>query len=226
MPKCGTQIVLCNFPVRFDTYLGCSHRCSFCFAQRKNDIGKIKVNETDLALRNFIAGKRAQETAWCDWNIPLHWGGMSDPFQPIEAVERVSYRCLAAFAETQYPFIFSTKGRLAWTDEYLAAFAACNCVGQVSMVSPRYDQWEPGAPPFDERLVALGKLAKVTKRLVVRVSPYVLGLVNELCALVPKYRDLGVYGISIEGMKRSKKYEGMEKLAGDYVYLKTGCALI
>lgn len=33
--KCGSQIILCNLPVRFDTYRGCSHGCRYCFAQKK-----------------------------------------------------------------------------------------------------------------------------------------------------------------------------------------------
>ena len=78
--KCGSQIILCNLPVRFDTYRGCSHGCRYCFAQKKNDISHIERDESVDGLRSFIEGKRGNETEWCDWNIPIHWGGMSDPF--------------------------------------------------------------------------------------------------------------------------------------------------
>ena len=76
--KCGSQIILCNLPVRFDTYRGCSHGCRYCFAQKKNDISHIERDESVDGLRSFIEGKRGNETEWCDWNIPIHWGGMSD----------------------------------------------------------------------------------------------------------------------------------------------------
>lgn len=82
--KCGSQIILCNLPVRFDTYRGCSHGCRYCFAQKKNDISHIERDESVDGLRSFIEGKRGNETEWCDWNIPIHWGGMSDPFGPGE----------------------------------------------------------------------------------------------------------------------------------------------
>ena len=75
--KCGSQIILCNLPVRFDTYRGCSHGCRYCFAQKKNDISHIERDESVDGLRSFIEGKRGNETEWCDWNIPIHWGGMS-----------------------------------------------------------------------------------------------------------------------------------------------------
>ena len=110
--SCGSQVILCNLPVRFDSYVGCSHGCRYCFAQKKTDITKIRRGDSPQSLRDFIEGKRGYETRWVDWNIPIHWGGMSDPFQPIELKERVSYECLKVFADTQYPFVVSTKGRL------------------------------------------------------------------------------------------------------------------
>ena len=56
--KCGSQIILCNLPVRFDTYRGCSHGCRYCFAQKKNDISHIERDESVDGLRSFIEGKR------------------------------------------------------------------------------------------------------------------------------------------------------------------------
>ncbi len=31
MPECGSQVILCDLPVRMDTYKGCSHNCKYCF---------------------------------------------------------------------------------------------------------------------------------------------------------------------------------------------------
>lgn len=154
--KCGSQIILCNLPVRFDTYRGCSHGCRYCFAQKKNDISHIERDESVDGLRSFIEGKRGNETEWCDWNIPIHWGGMSDPFQPVEKQIRASYECLKLLAETKYPFVVSTKGRLIADPEYLDLLAQCNCVLQISMVCSKYDRLERGTPSYEERLRAMG----------------------------------------------------------------------
>lgn len=51
--KCGSQIILCNLPVRFDTYRGCSHGCRYCFAQKKNDISHIERDESVDGLPGF-----------------------------------------------------------------------------------------------------------------------------------------------------------------------------
>lgn len=218
MPRCGSQIVLCDLPVRFDTYKGCTHACSYCFAQKKRDITKIEFDESLASLKRFVEGKRTTETNWCDWDIPLHWGGMSDPFQPAEKLHKKSLECLKYLAETQYPFVFSTKGKLITEPEYLEVLSECNAVAQVSMVSPKYDRLELGAPTFNERLEMLPKLAAVTKRLIVRISPYSLGLADEVASYMPLYKEAGVYGVEIEGMKRSKKYNGFVKVGGDYCY--------
>jgi DNA repair photolyase len=74
MPNCGTQCILCDLPIRFDTYKGCSHGCRYCFTQRKININKIKKHESVESLRKFINFERKHEISWCDWKIPLHWG--------------------------------------------------------------------------------------------------------------------------------------------------------
>lgn len=218
MPNCGSQIILCDLPVRFDTYYGCAHGCEYCFVRRKRGIGQVKASEGEKALIAFIRGQRTSETKWCDWKIPLHWGGVSDPFQPIERKKRVSLLCLSVFAKTDYPFAFSTKATLIAEEPYLSLLRRCNVVGQVSMVSPKYDVVEPGAPPFSERLAMLEKLAQACKRLIIRVSPYSVGLADEVTKWLPIYQSAGVYGISIEGMKRGTKRPGWVKVGGDWCY--------
>lgn len=80
MPECGSQCTICDVPIRFDTYKGCSHFCSYCFAQKKHSLNKIEKKESVETLKKFIDGQRTIQTNWCDWNIPLHWGGYVRPF--------------------------------------------------------------------------------------------------------------------------------------------------
>lgn len=216
--KCGTQVILCNLPVRFDTYKGCSHGCKYCFAQKKQNIAKIQRDETVEALRSFVEGKRGRETAWCDWNIPIHWGGMSDPFQPIEKNIRASYECLKLLAETKYPFVVSTKGRLVADPEYLELLEKCNCVVQVSMVCSKYDQLEPGTPHYEERLEIVKTLASRVQRVIVRIQPYMPEVFREVMANIPRLAEAGVYGVVVEGMKFYKAKKGMVKIGGDNCY--------
>ena len=218
--KCGSQIILCNLPIRFDTYEGCSHGCRYCFVQKKHDISQIDKGESAKGLRDFIDGKRTIETNWADWNIPIHWGGMSDPFQPIEKQERISYECLKVLAETKYPFVVSTKGRLVADPEYLDLLAKCNCVVQISMVCNKYDKIEPGVPSYEERLQIAKAVAQRVQRVIVRIQPYMPEVFKDVMQNIPRLKDAGVYGIVIEGMKFMKAKQGMVKVGGDCCYPK------
>lgn len=220
MPRCGSQAILCGLPVRFDTYTGCSHMCRYCFAQKKIDLESIKVGETAKSLKAFIEGKRIQETNWCDWDIPIHWGGLSDPFQPLEQKYRESLRCLEVFAATGYPFVVSTKGRLIVADEYLSLIKQANCVVQISMVSPKYDILEQGAPPYMERLDIVRAIADAGKRVNIRVQPYMTEVFNDVMNSMEAYKEAGAYGVILEGMKFFKKQPGLVKVGGDFCYPK------
>lgn len=220
MPRCGSQVILCDLPVRFDTYAGCTHACEYCFAKKQKDISTIKTDESVKSLRAFVEGQRSIETRWCDWNIPLHWGGMSDPLQPCEKLHRRSKECLEYLAKTQYPFVISTKGKLAGDSEYVELLAKCNCVVQISLVDPSYDKWEQGCPTYAERVEIIRKLTKAgVKRLNVRCQPYIPQIQTNLIKnSIPLYKDIGVHGLIVEGYKSQKRKAGMLKVAGDYAF--------
>ena len=215
---CGSQAVLCEYPVRLDTYSGCSHGCKYCFARTKVDIEKVTMKNCAKQLRSFIEGKRNGVTKWCDWAIPLHWGGLSDPFQPIERRGGASLECLKVFAETKYPVIISTKGKLITDEPYLSILRECNAVVQVSMVCSSYDRMEPGAPSFDERLSMVARLAGNCRRVIVRAQPYITGVKREFLSNVPRFAEAGAHGVTVEGMKFKKGKPGLVKVRGDYCY--------
>ena len=218
MPNCGSQCYLCDLPIRFDTYKGCSHGCRYCFANKFSDISKIEKGESPAVLMSFINGNRSKETIWCDWNIPLHWGGLSDPFQPCEKIHRISYECLKVFKETQYPFVVSTKGKLVADDEYLDLLSECNCVVQISAVCSKYDKLEKGCPTYDERLEMVNKVSKRVKRVIVRIQPYMHEVFEDVYSNLERIKNAGAYGVIIEGMKFQKKKDGLVKIGGDFVY--------
>ena len=218
MPKSGSQVILCDVPVRFDTYEGCGHACSYCFVTRKSNIADIKLGESATSLRQWIDGKRTNDTNWCDWNIPLHWGGMSDPFQPKERIARRSLEALKVFAETGYPFIVSTKSALIAEEPYYSLLSRCNCVVQFSAVSPMYDKVERGASPYNARLTAAAKLAQIC-RVNLRIQPYIPGVFQDVIRGIPKFAAAGVHGITVEGMKYTlPRVDGLVSVGNDYCY--------
>lgn len=217
MPNSGSQVVLCDLPVRFDTYVGCSHGCRYCFVSRKFNIANIRKGESAASLRHFIAGKRTETTKWCDFDIPLHWGGMSDPFQPIERTAHQSLEALKVFAETGYPFVVSTKSDLIAEEPYFSLLKQCNCVVQFSACGTSFNDIEPGATPYAGRLEAAAKIAPY-KRVNIRLQPYIPAMFAATLKELPHLADIGVHGIIVEGMKFTKKRVGTEKLCNDFVF--------
>lgn len=212
MISCGIQCIACDYPIHLDTYSGCTHACRYCFANEKKTIVNIKPLNNAACLRAFINGERTLETNFCDWNIPIHWGANSDPFQVCETEYKRTLECLKVFAETKYPFIVSTKNPvLAATEEYLQLLDQCDCVFQISMACSKYDKLETGAPTFKERLQAAEILSKHVRRLIVRVQPFFIDCFRDILAEIPKYKKAGAYGIIVEGYSTKKKQKGLVK---------------
>ena len=212
MIECGTQCMVCDFPIHLDTYIGCAHDCKYCFAREKQSIKTVRPPDNVNALRRFIEGRRTNETRWCDWKIPVHWGSSSDPFQPAELTHKRSLAALEIFAETGYPFIVSTKNPvLAAQEPYKGLLAKSRCVFQISMAAPEYDKLEPGAPPYEERLKAAAALSEACTRIIARVQPYFTDQYRNILREIPRYKQVGIYGIIVEGYATRKKQKGLVK---------------
>lgn len=209
--QCGTQCAGCDYPIHFDTYTGCSFACQYCFANERKS-GKNIVAPTNggiNALRLFIQGKRTSETRFCDWNIPIHFGSTSDPFQPIERKKRKTLECLELLAETKYPFIISTKGTMIAEYPYISLISQCECVVQISAACKEYDRFEPGAPCFEERVKAIKKLSSRVKRVNIRIQPYFPMYLDEIKENLKVFSYAGAYGIIIEGFSTKCKNKRM-----------------
>ena len=225
----GSQAMICDLPFRYDTYNGCTHRCRYCFANRKEFGKNLKVtpllnpvSKLKKTIVNIVSGKpddNIMPLKWIDWKLPIHWGGLSDPFQPIEKRYKLSLESLKVFAEYQYPFLVSTKGNVIVEPEYLNLIRQCNCAVQISMSCSAMDKYEPGAPCFAERLKMLETLSKYAKRTIVRVQPYIPNFKNEILGNIPKFKAAGAHGVVFEALKFVKKVNNsLEKLGGDFVY--------
>lgn len=217
MPKCGSQIILCDLPCRLDVYSNCAHACTYCFTRAKRrDLADVRPAESVAALRRWIDGHRTLETRWCDWRIPLHIGGVTDPLQPIEREQRRTLACLKLLAAERYPPVLSTKSTLAAETPWLDVLSQCAAAIQVSMVAPSFDRLEPGAPPFRARLAALRRLAPRVLRVLVRVQPYVPNVLRAVLKALPRYASAGVHGVIVEGLKRRHAAPGTVKVAADW----------
>ena len=123
-----SQFPFCGLPLRLDTYAGCGFRCSYCFARYRggatfgdnirpaNPETIKRIFHLAIDLRRFPTGVIAQ---CLRRRMPIHFGGMSDGFQPAEARYRVTEAVLRVLARYSYPTVISTRGSLIGEGLYL-----------------------------------------------------------------------------------------------------------
>lgn len=224
--KTAQIFVECPLPMNFDTYRGCSHACVYCFANNANFSKKATTEDGVIPtgdvrdLERFVNGKRDALNSWCDWDIPICLGRMSDPFQPCEKKYGNTLRCLKWLARKGYPFVFTTKSSLMADDEeYLSVLKDCNCVAQISMLCSEADKLEPGAAKYEDRLRALEKLSPCVPRTIARWQPFFAEFSKSAYAQVPRVAAAGAYGILEEvGIFKKKTRLATNRINAGYTY--------
>lgn len=113
------QFKYCPNAFRIDTYEGCTFGCKYCFANNRNGaFSKKRKNEAidyDYMKRFFDKAFESDREykditiELMQHKVPLHLGGMSDPFQHREFVHKRTYALLELTNKYQYPVLMSTK---------------------------------------------------------------------------------------------------------------------
>jgi DNA repair photolyase len=229
----GSQSFFCANPLRVDIYSGCAHACEYCFAgvrhrpRDKREGGKDQFFKgitvaPSAGLSSFF--ERAQKGKPEFWRLhvqarrPLHIGGMSDPFQPVEREQRASELFLRVLiAHDRYPAIWSTKGSLV--GEYASLLKEAGSVVQISCIATKsLPIIEPGAPPFADRLRAAELLIRAGVPVILRCQPIITELLSETKEVVEAFAKLGAHAMVAEGLKKSghlKSMPGMDQICGE-----------
>lgn len=216
----NNQIYFCGVPFRIDTYNGCTHLCKYCFvraaeitssSRNNRGIYIVPANSADVLRELNIALNTDKEresivVEWLRKRVPLHWGGMSDPFQPAEEKFKVSLRVLEALSWYNYPTVISSKGILAKEPKYLELLKEGTYAYQCTLVTDDENfiqALEPGAPTPNERLNLLEQLANKGIWTAVRIQPVIPNTVIEKKAeqYFKRLADIGVKHILPEGYK-------------------------
>ena len=182
-PRVSTEYMDVTMPFTFDQYNSCAHNCLYCFSfiqrgdnpvMKTNEHGymtMIKAIDPKKVIKKF-SGKFPNDPhyrAFIKRRFVLHWGGLSDPFCPLEKKFGVGYKMLKYFADTGYPVIFSTKGNLMLQGKYWdilqnkSVRRNKNFAFQFSITIPDdklSKQIEKGVPSTSERIETVRKLSR------------------------------------------------------------------
>jgi len=137
-------------------------------------------------------------------HIPLHFGCISDPFQPVEIKYRVTLEFLRIIREFNYPCVISTKSDLITDPIYLDIITGIPLSVQISF-STLNDELaniiEPYTPPPSKRLLVLKQLAQNRLYTVGRLQPFLFPREKLLPETFEKLASVGVKHIVLEHLR-------------------------
>ena len=170
----GNEGNKCHYPTRLDTYgCGCSHDCNYCYAKTLLDFRGL-WNPKNPSIADIEASKR--KIAKLPNDLPaIRLGGMTDCFQPIEIVRRVTYETIKALNEKRQPYLIVTKSAMVAYPEYLELFDKNLAHIQVTVTTTDdalCATYERASPP-SSRIRAIEKLHECGFDVTLRLSPFI-----------------------------------------------------
>lgn len=175
------------FDRSINPYRGCEHGCSYCFARPSHAYLGLSPGldfETRLTRKREAPALLAREIAARGYEVaPIAIGTNTDPYQPIEARDRIMRGILEVLAEHNHPVAITTKGTLIERDiDLLKPMAAKGLVHvgiSVTTLGSRLSrQLEPRAPVPARRLKTIRALAEAGIPTRVMVAPVIPALTD------------------------------------------------
>jgi DNA repair photolyase len=180
-----TQVRGMPFRWSLNPYMGCVHRCTFCYvrhfeqrADRPSDDRygrsiRVKPNVAEV-LRHELARR-----SWQREEVAI--GTATDPYQPAEGRFRLTRACIRELVTAETPFSIVTRGPLVVRDVDLLAEASREVQVSVYLSLPTLDErvWrttEPGTAPPASRLRAIRALSEAGIDVGVGMAPILPGL--------------------------------------------------
>ena len=213
-------------------YMGCVHRCTFCyvrtFEQRAGRPGderygasiRVKVNVAEVLRREVSRRSWQRET--------VAFGSATDPYQPAEGRYRLTRACMEVLLEHNTPFSMITRSPMVVRDLDVlsAANAAAGLPVSVTFSIPTLDEriWrttEPETPPPAQRLRALRRLTDAGITAGVGVAPILPGISDDprlLADVVRAARQAGAAHLwwNVLNLRPGTREHFLEALARDW----------
>jgi DNA repair photolyase len=134
-----------GFDQSINPYKGCEHGCIYCYARPSHsylDLSPGRDFETQIFYKPNAAELLRAELAAPRYEVrPLHIGGNTDPYQPLERKLRVTRGILEVLLELKHPLTIITKGGLILRDlDLLEQLASDNLVSVAVSVTTLDDE--------------------------------------------------------------------------------------
>ena len=160
----GNEGNRCRYSTRLDTYgCGCAHDCSYCYAKSLLDFRNL-WDAREPAVADI--GKIARRIERIPEGSIVRLGGMTDCYQPMEAVQRVTRETIKLLNQRGIGYLIVTKSDLVCEDMHILDKDLAHV--QVSTT------WIPceKAVSTERRIGAIEALHDAGIDVAVRLSPY------------------------------------------------------
>lgn len=176
-----------GFDRSINPYRGCEHGCVYCFARPTHAYLGYSPGldfETRLIAKPNAAELLEKELRNHRYSVaPIAIGTNTDPYQPIEKLQRIMRECLEVLRDFKHPVGIVTKGTLIERDLDILRDMASEELVKVGVSVTSLDLrvsrlMEPRAPSPDRRLRMIERLSSEGIPVRLMVSPVVPGLTD------------------------------------------------
>jgi DNA repair photolyase len=173
------------FTWSINPYRGCQHACAYCYARPYHEylgMGAGTDFDTKIVVKTNAATLLRTALLKPTWkHEPIAFSGVTDCYQPLEAVYRITRGCLEVCLEMANPISIITKSYLVSRDASLLAELNETAGARVFQSIPFADDAtakliEPHAPPPSRRFAAMKMLVDAGIPVGVMVAPIIPGL--------------------------------------------------
>jgi DNA repair photolyase len=176
-----------DLPFRWSVnpYRGCQHACAYCYARPYHEylgLGAGTDFETKLVVKVNAPQLLAAAFAKPSWKREsVNFSGITDCYQPLEAVWSITRRCLEVCLDYRNPAVVVTKSFLVMRDADVLAELDREAGAMVYLSITFADDAqarliEPQTPPPSRRFEAIRRLRQAGVPVGVLVAPIIPGL--------------------------------------------------
>jgi len=192
----GNEGDKCNYSARLDTYgCGCQHDCSYCYAKSLLDFRGL-WNPKNPAVGDI--SKISREIKKIPKGTIVRLGGMTDCFQPLEKLHRVTYKTIRLLNRRKIGYLIVTKSAMVADDEYIKILDKDLAHIQVTVTTLDDElakTYEKASLP-SERIKAIKKLQEEGYDVQLRLSPFIPDFMD-----LDKLSEVGIDRILIEFLR-------------------------
>jgi DNA repair photolyase len=205
-------------------YLGCAHRCAYCYAP--SVLGADRETwGCQVEARQNMPGLLSRELRRKERGV-VGISSVTDPYQPAERTYQLTRYCLEPLLRHDWPVCILTKSDLVVRDlDLLEVFSEREVGFTVTTLDEHQRRlMEPGAPSVARRLAAMRLLSDADIPTYAFIGPiYPTASINELRNLVRKVHDAGARYILVDrlNLKSGVWLSVTKALNGDHALMTT-----